>query len=71
LDLNKFVLYISHAGKKIIYLIIFLYRIGGNLFSSVVSPSTDSVGASTAICGMLTGMLGLIIINWNAFNGNP
>ena len=51
--------------------LIYFYRIGGTLFSSVVSPKNDAVGASTAICGMLTGMLGLIIINWNAFNGKP
>lgn len=48
------------------------YRIGGNIFSSVCQFTGDnSVGASTAINGLLTGLLAVIIVNWSVFNGNP
>jgi membrane associated rhomboid family serine protease len=37
----------------------------------VASPETRSVGASTALFGILTGLLGMIFANWNSFSGNP
>jgi membrane associated rhomboid family serine protease len=63
--------FILSAGKLLrpFSLFILLFSVGGNLFSSVVS-SSPSVGASTSICGLLTGALSMIFINWQAFNGN-
>lgn len=43
--------------------------IGGNIFSSVIS-SSNSIGCSTSVCGILTGALSMLFINWQAFNGN-
>lgn len=43
--------------------------IGGNLFSSSLNTSS-SVGASTAINGVVTSLLAMIIINWHAMSGN-
>jgi rhomboid protease GluP len=39
--------------------------ISGNLFSCLVTDSV-SVGASTAIFGLLASLLGYLIINWDA-----
>jgi len=47
---------------SILYL---LSAISGNLFSALLSDNI-SVGASTAIFGMLASMLGYLIINWDA-----
>jgi len=43
--------------------------IGGNLFSSYLQTSS-SVGASTAINGIVTSLLAMLIINWHAMSGN-
>jgi len=43
--------------------------IGGNLFSSFFSRK-KSVGASTAINGVVTSLLAMIIVNWHAMSGN-
>jgi len=48
---------------------LFYFRIGGNLFSSMLSDST-SVGASTSDFGILTALLAMILVNWNAFNSS-
>ena len=42
---------------------------GGNLFSALCQD-TNSVGASTAVCGILAGCLAMIIANWSAFDGS-
>ena len=53
-------------------LVYIISGIGGNLFSSACNFSNnDSVGASTAINGLLTGMLAVVVVNWSAFTGNP
>lgn len=49
----------------------FASGIGGNLFSAYWKPTESSIGASTAINGVLTGILAMILVNWSAFNGNP
>ena len=45
-----------------------MFSIGGNLFSSFWN-SANSVGASTSDFGILTGLLSMIFVNWNAFKG--
>jgi membrane associated rhomboid family serine protease len=46
--------------------------IGGNVFSSACQFSGNtSVGASTSINGLLTGMLAVIVVNWSEFTGHP
>ena len=49
----------------------FTSGIGGCLFSAYWKPFDSSIGASTAINGVLTGILAMILVNWSAFNGNP
>ena len=44
---------------------------GGILFSCVCSRGEMSVGASTAIFGLVGGFLALVIVNWKAFDRNP
>ena len=44
--------------------------IGGVLFSSVLSPSDNSVGASTAIFGMIGYYIGFMFINWDTLGEN-
>lgn len=47
------------------------FSIGANIFSSVCQyEGSASVGASTSINGLLTGLLAMIIVNWSAFEGN-
>mmetsp|Transcript_33600 Transcript_33600/g.51738 ORF Transcript_33600/g.51738 Transcript_33600/m.51738 type:complete len:163 (+) Transcript_33600:169-657(+) len=58
------------VGFRHTLMIYFISGIGGNLFSSFCNPGSISIGASTCINGMLTGLLALLVINWNAFNGN-
>lgn len=50
----------------------FLSGFGGILFSCLVSDEL-SVGASTAIYGIMGSLLGVMILNWNAldFPGSP
>lgn len=45
--------------------------IGGNIFSSLCSFGTRTVGASTAIFGLVGGMLALVIVNWKALDRSP
>jgi len=45
--------------------------IAGNLFSAFCDHSSRSVGASTSINGLLTGILAVVLANWEAFSGNP
>ena len=45
--------------------------LAGNLFSAMCDHNSRSVGASTAINGLLTGVLAVILANWEAFTGNP
>ena len=47
------------------------FSIGANIFSSFCQfENHKSVGASTSINGLCTGLLAMIIVNWSAFNGN-
>lgn len=48
-----------------------LCGIGGILFSSLVSPNSIGVGASTAIFGILGAMISQLAFNWNATVNNP
>ena len=48
-----------------------LCGIGGILFSSLVSPDTIGVGASTAIFGIIGAMIAWLAFNWNAAVNNP
>lgn len=41
--------------------------IGGNLLSSMINDEC-SVGASTAVFGVLTGQVAMVLVNWNAFS---
>ena len=50
-------------------LLYFSSGIGGNLLS-VLCVKTNSVGASTAINGILTGLLAIVLVNWNAFSAS-
>ena len=53
-------------------LVYIMSGIGGNVFSSACMYDGDnSVGASTAINGLLTGMLAVVVVNWSAFTGHP
>jgi membrane associated rhomboid family serine protease len=54
------------VGEKLVILIYFLSAVAGNLFSSVVEPNSFSVGASTAIAGMLGLLIAWVIINWES-----
>ena len=57
-------------GQRVSFVLFLIsYRVGGNLFSSAISKS-PSVGASTAIMGILTGALAMLFVNWQAFNGS-
>lgn len=55
--------------------LLFLYVMSGFgaiLFSCTVSPGTHSVGASTAIFGMIGYYVAYLIINWTALSArNP
>ena len=42
--------------------------LGGNLFSAYCSDS-PSVGASTCINGVVTGLLAILLVNWHAMSG--
>jgi membrane associated rhomboid family serine protease len=44
--------------------------IGGVLFSCLVSPDTLSVGASTAIFGLISSMIAWIIFNWSSLEND-
>ncbi|CAG9326657.1 unnamed protein product [Blepharisma stoltei] len=45
--------------------------IGGILVSSLFSPLSLAVGASTAIFGLTTAILAWIVLNWTSLEGNP
>ena len=47
-------------------LIYLLGGFGGNLFSSVLNPGTNSVGASTAIFSMIGFYISFLFLNWDA-----
>eukprot|EP01017_Pseudomicrothorax_dubius_P030292 TRINITY_DN3766_c0_g1_i1.p1 TRINITY_DN3766_c0_g1~~TRINITY_DN3766_c0_g1_i1.p1 ORF type:complete len:302 (+),score=88.24 TRINITY_DN3766_c0_g1_i1:74-979(+) len=55
------------TGSVRIMIIYFISGIGGNLFSSLIS-SGISVGASTAVFGLLGSQLAFLIVNWRAFD---
>jgi len=57
------------VGFKHIAVMYAMCGIGGNIFSSVID-SSPSIGCSTSVCGILTGALSMIFINWQSFNGN-
>jgi len=44
--------------------------VGGIVFSCCCNSSI-SVGASTAIFGLLGGLLGMVIVNWKALDRSP
>jgi len=46
--------------------------IGGNLFSAYWEPATMvSVGASTAVTGLISGGLAMVFVNWKEFDKYP
>lgn len=49
-------------------IIFFVSAIGGNLFSAVCSFDTLKVGASTSLFGLVSLVIGYIIINWNGLD---
>ena len=55
----------KQIGVRTMVMCYFLSAIGGNLLSSIVSPQIISVGASTAIVGMIGMMVASIILNWS------
>jgi len=57
-------------GFKQMATMYFAAGIGGNIFSSCINDE-PSVGASTAVFGVLTGQAAMIIVNWSAFNSYP
>jgi len=46
-------------------MVYFISGIFGNLFGSYVEKSDKSIGAYTAISGLLTGILAVIFVNWS------
>lgn len=55
----------TSIGTKRIIGLYFISGIGGILFSSLINDSL-SVGASTAIMGLVAGYLGYVVLNWDA-----
>lgn len=52
--------------------IYFVAGIGGNLFSALCYPSKGgSVGASTAIFGLIATLLAIVFVNWKALDRSP
>jgi membrane associated rhomboid family serine protease len=45
--------------------IYFASGIGGNLLSAIIATNSVSVGASGALFGLLGGLLGFYLMNWN------
>lgn len=56
-------------GTTKMAIVYFLCAIGGNLFGALTSTS-EAVGASTAIVGMLGVFIGYLIVNWNRLDPN-
>lgn len=56
-------------GWAVTALIYILSGIGGVLFSALVSPNSLSVGASTAIFGITSALVALIIFAWDDLPG--
>ena len=52
-------------GTKRTIALYFISGIGGILFSSLINDDL-SVGASTAIMGLVAGLLGYVMLNWDA-----
>lgn len=48
----------------------FISGISANIFGSAVDYNNNSVGASTAINGIIAAELAMIIVNWDAFNSD-
>ena len=48
----------------------FLSALGGNLFSCVLTPASKSVGASTAIFGMLGYYVAYLYTEWDSLADN-
>lgn len=59
------------VGWIVTAIIYILSGIGGVLFSALVSPDSLSVGASTAIFGITSALVALIIFAWNDLPGGP
>eukprot|EP01017_Pseudomicrothorax_dubius_P036410 TRINITY_DN520_c0_g1_i14.p1 TRINITY_DN520_c0_g1~~TRINITY_DN520_c0_g1_i14.p1 ORF type:complete len:304 (-),score=48.91 TRINITY_DN520_c0_g1_i14:598-1509(-) len=57
----------SKCGIRTIILIYFISGIGGNIFSCLLTDGL-SVGASTAVFGLLGSQLAFIIVNWKALD---
>jgi len=53
----------NRLGPKKFIIVYFLSGIGGNLFSSMMSDNI-SVGASSAIFGIIGSLLSYLILNW-------
>ena len=43
--------------------------VAGNLFSAMCDHTSTSVGASTSINGLMSGLLAMVLANWEAFKG--
>lgn len=50
------------------YTYIFILRIGACLFSSICFPLTKGVGASAAIFGFISVLIGYILMNWKSID---
>jgi len=58
------------VGFKHTAALYFMSGIGGNMFSAFCSNG-NSIGASTADFGILTGLLAMILVNWFEFSKSP
>ena len=58
---------IGHLRMAVVWIV---SGMGGILFTALTSPGSRSVGASTALMGVLGAMAGFLIINWKAMEGN-
>ena len=57
-------------GTKRMALLYLACGIGGNLMGALASDD-PSVGASTAVFGIFTGQIAMIMVNWHALSQHP
>ena len=62
----------SLLGPKTVLDIYFASDIGGNIFSALCNPSkNESVGASSALFGLVGTLISIVVVNWKAFDRSP
>ena len=56
------------VGSKVLIICYFLSSLGGNLLSSIMLPQSLSVGASSAIFGMIGMNVAYVLVNWKSIS---